>query len=78
MDEDAPPSMLNSLAKFMKSVPDAALVQECASILACEKPKLRDVLWATHLLNGRKLVLQSHEPPSSLDSWDELVSSLDD
>ena len=74
MEEDATISMLDGLAKYMKTVTDASLVQECATLLACDKPKLKDVLWATHLLNGRKLVLQP--PPSALDDWDEMVSSL--
>ena len=74
MEEDATISMLDGLAKYMKTVTDASLVQGCATLLACDKPKLKDVLWATHLLNGRKLVLQP--PPSALDDWDEMVSSL--
>lgn len=76
MDEPAPAAMLESLAAFIQKIPDKELMKECAGFLADhETPAMMHVLWVSHLLNGRKLVLMNHT--DALNDWEEMLADLE-
>jgi len=76
MEEPAPAALLDSLAAFMQKIPNKELMKECATFLADhDTPKMMHVLWVSHLLNDRKLVLKTHS--DALNDWEDMLAELE-